>query len=364
MSFQREMQGGGESTFNETFDPIFGEDAMVAEEEDVAAVSYLVPRLAAYAEASSGSSSPSDADADGGEENGSSAVLPVDAMAEQDHTRGLLSGARDSGENSAAHVADEGIAEEESRGRVVGTSSLAGVEGVIDVELKEDEVDRADARDVEATYAGSIASNDSVDLSEEEDDRHGTSSSFSYTNAFALSRVKELLKFEGSSSIVSKDAAAAACEAVALLTRDLVTVAAAEASRKNRKTITYDDVARVAQLLDRFSFLAEVVPPAPSSVSGAALGAGKTIVLGSSARSSAGSGVSARAKRETRNTSSRSESVQDRARAHDVSTTSSAGTLGSSVARSKTAHARVTHSSTGQGVHPQPGGMRQATLRF
>ncbi|CCW66547.1 unnamed protein product [Phytomonas sp. Hart1] len=37
--------------------------------------------------------------------------------------------------------------------------------------------------------------------------------------------------------------------------------AAAEAARSGRKTISYDDVSRLAQIFDRFSFLQDVLPP-------------------------------------------------------------------------------------------------------
>lgn len=88
-------------------------------------------------------------------------------------------------------------------------------------------------------------------------------SSDDLTGVFPTSRVKDLLKYEGSSSVVSRDACLAASEAVALILRDLAKCAAAEAQRRHRKTVTYEDIARTAQMLDRFAYLSEVVPPLP-----------------------------------------------------------------------------------------------------
>ncbi|CBH10521.1 hypothetical protein, conserved [Trypanosoma brucei gambiense DAL972] len=80
---------------------------------------------------------------------------------------------------------------------------------------------------------------------------------------FALSRVRELLKFHSNSTIVSKDAVTTASEAVVLILQDLTRMAAAQAERNNRKTVRYSDVATVVQHYDRFSFLLDILPPVP-----------------------------------------------------------------------------------------------------
>ncbi|CCW60637.1 unnamed protein product [Phytomonas sp. EM1] len=86
-----------------------------------------------------------------------------------------------------------------------------------------------------------------------------------WTALFPLNRVREILRCEGGSSIISREAANAAGEAAALLLRDMAKAAAGEAVRSGRKTITYDDVSRLAQLFDRFSFLLDVIPPATTA---------------------------------------------------------------------------------------------------
>ncbi len=83
--------------------------------------------------------------------------------------------------------------------------------------------------------------------------------------AFAISRVKQLLKFSCGDShapvvIVSNEAATAASHAVTLMLRDLTQAAAAITVQHNRKTISAADVALAVSQLDRFSFLSDVVP--------------------------------------------------------------------------------------------------------
>ncbi|KAH9577403.1 Transcription factor CBF/NF-Y/archaeal histone domain [Trypanosoma melophagium] len=113
---------------------------------------------------------------------------------------------------------------------------------------------------------------------------------------FPLSRVRELLKFHGSSSIVAKDAALTASDAVVLMLRELTRLAAAEAERQQRRTVTYADVARVVHYFDRFSFLSDIIPQPPETRSGAAKvmvgGTGKvsTSLASTSAATSAGAG--------------------------------------------------------------------------
>lgn len=103
------------------------------------------------------------------------------------------------------------------------------------------------------------------------------STAVDYTNAFSFNRIKDLMRIENSlaeggggieahkgsvsgSTIISRDAARAMTEAVALLLRDLAQCASQEAVRRRRRTVQYDDVARVVQLYDRFSFLCDVLP--------------------------------------------------------------------------------------------------------
>ncbi|RNF05827.1 uncharacterized protein Tco025E_07696 [Trypanosoma conorhini] len=84
---------------------------------------------------------------------------------------------------------------------------------------------------------------------------------------FPLSRVRELLKFHSDFSIVAKDAAVVAGEAVTLMLQDLARLAAAEAERHRRKRVTYADVARVVHYFDRYSFLTGAVPTVPAVAS-------------------------------------------------------------------------------------------------
>ena len=366
-----------------------GED--VGEDE---VVSYLVPLLAADASSSSSSSlSQTPPLSDDDDVVGRNIEdEEVEAVEDADRAADVVA-ARGSGERSAARATDEDTLEG-SRESTAHTSRLTN-----------EEEGSADDEGVEANWSGDVQGTTDADngggggdgegpegnrdeevnapASDEDekaedvddDDRHHhyhptrgvEAGSTNYANAFPHSRVKEILKYEGSSSIVSRDAAAAACEAVALLMRDLVAMAAAETTRKNRKTISYDDVARVAQLLDRFSFLADVVPPAPPASSAAStFSPGKSIVVGSHLPSSfSADGGGGASRKKVTNAASRSKSVQgQRGRPHGASPAAASGAEKSAAARSKTTHARVMLSAKPQGVHPQPGGMRQSTLRF
>lgn len=356
-------------TFEATFDP--AEDG---NDDGDDAAAYLVPRLAAYAapssHASSASSSSSvaphtephseeDEEAHmGGQTSPPATTTTTAPTAHVTPYRDEPSRARESGERSAAHVTDDG-AHEDSRGTPADVSHWENEEAEAVVEAAapppashaalaadDDDDDAYDDTANREDEEGEVQSEDDVVF--EDHDRAGGARADSHTfaNAFAHSRVKELLKYEGSSSMISKDAAAAACEAVALLTRDLVAMAAAEATRRNRKTVNYDDVARVAQMFDRFSFLADVVPPMPATSSSGS-GAGKSIVVGGPApASSLRTGTASR---------SRSAHVRGAGR----SGAGAGGVDSGAAVRSKTAHP-----ATASSVHPLPGGMRQATLRF
>ncbi|EKF39327.1 hypothetical protein MOQ_000448 [Trypanosoma cruzi marinkellei] len=107
---------------------------------------------------------------------------------------------------------------------------------------------------------------DDADSGDEDDDN--VTSERSNRPNFPLSRVRELLKFHSSSTIVAKDAALVAGEAVALMLQDLTRLAVAEAERQRRRTVTYVDVARVVHHFDRFSFLSDIIPPVPVVASG------------------------------------------------------------------------------------------------
>ncbi|CBZ30342.1 conserved hypothetical protein [Leishmania mexicana MHOM/GT/2001/U1103] len=365
MSAEGDMEGVAyDDTLGETLDPD-------EEEEDLA--SYLVPRLATYAPSTSPLSS-----------SLASQVGEADGAAEEDHALPLSrqrdgSGSQvwDSGERSAAHALEddtaESVAVRASHGLPAHSSASADEEAQANAgsgvdpfltEMDAEDVDdwhEEDENDVDENDEEATDSTDAPPQTRPGTRCGGASDVPDYVNAFAHSRVKELLKYEGSSSIISKDAISAVSEAVALLTRDLVATAAGEATRRHRKTVTYEDIARVAQLLDRFSFLAEVVPPV-AAFSSNALGAGSSIVVGSSVHSAATPSSS-------RGTKRHGEPLVRSRSAHGRPGKDALQTLGESppaATRSKTAHVRVfgaaAHRST---VHPQPGaGLRQATLRF
>lgn len=94
--------------------------------------------------------------------------------------------------------------------------------------------------------------------------------------AFALSRLKNLFKYAESSALratrnpkqtfsLSTDGALALSEALQLFMEDLATCAITEASRQNRKTVSYEDIALQAYQLDRFAFAADLIPMATSA---------------------------------------------------------------------------------------------------
>ncbi|KAG5493971.1 hypothetical protein JKF63_01803 [Porcisia hertigi] len=351
----------------ETYDDTLGTALDLDEREEGVLSPFLVPRMAAYALSGSSFSS-----------------VSSQGDAEEDHAVRLSGQSevskrspRDSGEGSAAHSpADgtgEGVALGMSHGGPGHSSASAdeeapgGANAAVDPFLTytdDDDVDRGCQGDEYDIDEEDEEGADSVDASPEarsSDHGGGASDASNFVNAFAHSRVKALLKYEGSSSIISKDATMAACEAVALLTRDLVTMATGEATRRHRKTVTYEDVARVVQLLDRFSFLTEVVPPVAASSRGT-LTAGRPIVVGSNKHSATSMSIKSGARRRGE-PAVRSRSVHGRAGRNASQHTHESL---SGAARSKTAHARVLGAAAQQPVlHTQPGsGLRQATLRF
>lgn len=86
------------------------------------------------------------------------------------------------------------------------------------------------------------------------------STSHPVDDGLSVHRVRQLLRYEGSSSILSKEAVMAVTKAVSLMVQDLIRTAAAFAQRRCRQRVTSRDIAHIISLYDRFSFLAEVVP--------------------------------------------------------------------------------------------------------
>ncbi|RNF11187.1 hypothetical protein TraAM80_01119 [Trypanosoma rangeli] len=114
------------------------------------------------------------------------------------------------------------------------------------------------------------------DVDDDDDDDGGNAAPQKMVRVtFPLPRVRELLKFHSDFSIVAKDAAVVAGEAVVLMLQDLTRLAAAEAERHRRKRVTYADIARVVHYFDRYSFLADAVPSAQEVASVA-----KTVTVG------------------------------------------------------------------------------------
>jgi histone H3/H4 len=80
---------------------------------------------------------------------------------------------------------------------------------------------------------------------------------------FAISRIKKLMKLDtsGGPVMVSNETAAIVGRTAALFLEDLVRAAVEETKRRDRKTLSYDDIAMVVSQLDRFAFLGDVIPP-------------------------------------------------------------------------------------------------------
>lgn len=241
----------GDEVFDETFDG----------NSDINAA-FLVPRLATYAS----SSTPSTL---------SSPDHP-DPLSDEDNTADDQLGAEERRRESVSPSADSTFFAHGDASRLEEVA----------VELEEEVVaDQMDIDDDVNGYSDDSGEDDVVELPESSDglfvdrdaDGDATERPLSFISAFHHSRVRELLKFDGSSGIVSKEATFAATEAVALMLRDLTKMAVEEAARRHRKTISYDDISRVVQLIDRFSFLSDALPP-PAAASSATEG----VVLGSS----------------------------------------------------------------------------------
>lgn len=166
------------------------------------------------------------------------------------------------------------------------------------------------------------------------------------SNAFATSRVKELLKFDGSSTLLSREAVGATTEAVALMLQDVVRLACQEASRRGKKTLTYDDIARAVQLYDRLSYLSDVLPVAVGS-------AGGEVQKSTTKALSSGAVAPAAASSTARHSSLKGQPSHQLAKRP------------TRTAKSGTRNSNPTSSSSAGGVHPKfYGGMRQETLRF
>ncbi|KAG5468278.1 hypothetical protein LSCM1_02256 [Leishmania martiniquensis] len=355
----------GDDMEGATYDETLGTTQDFEEGEEELA-SYLVPRLATYAPSTSPVSS------QGGEDDGAvvedyAALLSKErgdsGTPERGDSKRLATRAPGSDTSAQiawpashglpAHASALAKEEVEANGGTAQEPFLTDVDADSGEEEDEYEVEKEDEE-------GGPDSTSALPQAHSGKSLRYASDALGYANAFAHSRVKELLKFEGSSSVISKDATAAACEAVALMMRDLVAMAAGEATRRHRKTVTYEDVARVAQLLDRFSFLAGVVPPVVAS-SASALATVPIVVGGNlhpAATPSTNGGIKRHGEPPVRSRSAHGR--PGRNTAQSASESSPAAT------RSATVHGHL-HGASGlrAGVHPPPGsGLRQATLRF
>ncbi|EKG05070.1 hypothetical protein TCSYLVIO_003864 [Trypanosoma cruzi] len=193
--------------------------------------------------------------------------------------------------------------EEATYKQQVGQQALSGMEGdeatfdagIFFVGKDDNDTGNVDGDGNEANVGGAFESeefqHDDEDSGDEDEDN--VTSERSNRLKFPLSRVRELLKFHSNFSIVAKDAGAVAGEAVVLMLQDLTKLAAAEAERQRRKTVTYADIARVVHHFDRFSFLSDIIPPV-SVVAGGA----KAVAVGSATSLAAESKTSRSAARE------------------------------------------------------------------
>ncbi|KAG8348080.1 hypothetical protein TRVL_01100 [Trypanosoma vivax] len=132
----------------------------------------------------------------------------------------------------------------------------------------------ADNEEYEHLHSGDDESVDAYEVSDAEveygDGGQVSSTAVDGKPTFALSRVRDLLKFHSESSIIARDATILTAEAVVLILQDLTRMAASQAERQHRKTIKYADIASVVHYFDRFSFLTDVIPREPSTTSGVA----------------------------------------------------------------------------------------------
>lgn len=165
----------------------------------------------------------------------------------------------------------------------------------------------------------------------------------SSSGALAAHRVKELLRLEGSSGILSKNAVRLVSDAVALIVQDLTRTAGEIAVRRQRKRVTADDIAQAISLYDRFSFLSDVIPQ-PSHRKSVAQSLLDTEASPSRLRKSAP--AAARRPRPPRSADNKT-----------ISNTSSKASVGAGTRRGGIARPTVPAAAP-------PGGLTQRTLRF
>ncbi|ORC93629.1 uncharacterized protein TM35_000015060 [Trypanosoma theileri] len=264
---------------------------------DIHEAAFLTPRLAVFTDGGNQETETFN------EYNGDQAPRGVSAIstrAEED-SLAVLGDTEDIWEKDIAHAALLNRDEEKEQQVQHSfdydeTAPIAGMFFATGEEHEEEENDMNDPNEEEENE-----DEDGDDVMGNVDSFHPGGSSAASPNAaagggrstFPLSRVRELLKFHGLSSIVAKDAALTASDAVVLMLRDFTRLAAAEAERQQRKTVTYTDVARVVHYFDRFSFLSDIIPQPPESHSGTAkvmVGSGKlpTALASTSAAAAAG----------------------------------------------------------------------------
>eukprot|EP00796_Vickermania_ingenoplastis_P007267 gene7267-5113_t len=206
-----------EETFGETLDDGSG-----------AGTAFLVPRVAL---------SDADLDLDRDDEM---APIPVDTAP------------------SSEAVADEGPA-----------SSLTAVDPLANEDIRIADLFALEYAPPDADRAEEDEPESGGDASEgSEDDAAATHAGpSSAATALAAHRVRELLRFEGSSTLISKAATAAVAEATALILQDLTRTAAGITERRRRRRVTAEEVAQAVRLHDRFAFLADIIP-APAARAG------------------------------------------------------------------------------------------------
>ena len=134
-----------------------------------------------------------------------------------------------------------------------------------DAPLDEDAEQGVEADGQTERLEGGEAENRNEDVTAAENRSSSPAANGGGAAAFAINRIKQLLKFDvggdgGGVVIVSNEAATVASQVVALLLQDLTQAAAANTSQQNKKTVTYADIALAVNQLDRFSFLSDVIP--------------------------------------------------------------------------------------------------------
>lgn len=96
---------------------------------------------------------------------------------------------------------------------------------------------------------------------EEDEDGVRQTAASSSRLSFPAQRIRYLLRYEGSSSVISKDALEMVSAAVVLMVKDLTRSSAEIATRRQRRRVTSDEVGHAVSTFDRFSFLSDVIPP-------------------------------------------------------------------------------------------------------